>query len=288
MIESSVEFLLSSGPMSQTNNWVDAHGHLADPRWSDHEVKSLVTESHELGLGFFMQGGVSPEDWQRQISLAQKFPRKIGLCFGLHPYFVAQNEEALCEIALDSLAQIVGSALALGELGLDFRPHIMKDSQGRQLDYFEKQLELAEVAHKPVVLHLVQAHHEALRVFDVWGVPPRGGMIHSFNASAAVAEDYLKRGFYLSVGGPLCRPENKKLHQAVREIPLERLLLESDSPDQSPPQYKDQKNPPYSIIDVAEKVATLRNMSPLEVLDIATANFWRLMPNKNEPPATQG
>lgn len=235
-----------------------------------------MEEAQRLGVGFFLQGGVGPEDWDRQEALVKLYPGRLGLCFGLHPYWVAAHDEDECEQALDLLAQRLHRAMALGEAGLDFRPHIMKESRERQLDIFAAQIELAEATQKPLVLHLVQAHEEALRALDMWGVPPAGGFVHSFNSSAAKARDFLNRGLYLSIGGPVSRRENEKLHQAVRECPLERLLLETDSPDQPPPEYQGTLNPPSSLWSVAKSVAALKGMSPTEVLEIASANFRRL------------
>lgn len=260
-------------------NWIDAHGHLADERWEAEgreKIEEIIEEARLRGIGFFMQGGVGPEDWARQKLLAGRFPGKIGLCFGLHPYWVASHEDEDCEVALDLLAPQLVEAIGIGEMGLDFRPHIMKESRERQIQVFENQLELAEATLKPMVLHLVQAHEDSVKIFDVWGVPPAKGLVHSFNSSSAKAEDFLKRGLLLSVGGPVCRPDNQRLHQAIREIPLEFLLIESDSPDQAPPAYAGQLNPPASIWEVARTIAEIKKIDPMEVLDISTANFRRL------------
>lgn len=255
--------------------WIDAHGHLADKRWQGDQDR-VIEEARQRGLYFFMQGGLGPEDWERQRELQKRHPRAIGLCFGLHPYWVAAHEDEECEQALDQLAPALIDCMALGELGLDFRPHIMKDSRERQIEVFEKQLELAEALHKPMVLHLVQAHEESLKIMDIWGVPKAKGMVHSFNGSWHKAQDFLNRGLYLSVGGPLCRESNQKLRQAVKEMPLEFLLVESDCPDQPPPAYQDQLNPPDSIWEVARTIGELKGLDPMEILDITTENFKRL------------
>lgn len=257
------------------SQWIDAHCHLADQRLETH-VDHFIAEAEKLGVGFFMQGGVGPEDWQSQMDLAVRFPGKIGLCFGLHPYWVADHDEDLCEIALDSLAPILPKALGIGEMGLDFRPNIMKDSRERQIEVFENQLELAEAIQKPMVLHLVQAHEQAIRIMDVWGVPAAKGLVHSFNSNWGKAEDFLNRGLYLSLGGPVVWPQNEKLHQVVKLMPLEYLLLESDSPDQPPPRFKQSLNQPASVWDVAAKIGELREMPTNDVLDLATQNFKRL------------
>lgn len=262
-----------AGLMQDFGRWIDSHSHLADPRWAA-GIDRALEEAMKLGVGFFLQGGVSPEDWAAQIELRKRYPDHIGLCFGLHPYWVAAHDEEVCEIALDGLAQLLPKAMALGETGLDFRPHIMKDSRERQITLFEQQLELAEAVNLPVVLHLVQAHDDALRIFDVWGAPR--GLVHSFNGSWSKAQDFLSRGLYLSVGGPAVRPDNEKLHQALRQMPLEFLLIETDSPDQPPPSHKGELNPPASLWEVARTIAQLRKMTPNEILDITASNFRRL------------
>lgn len=257
--------------------WVDSHCHLADPRWLQSVSPSLdqmVEDARAQGIGFFMQGGVDPQDWQRQIELKNRFP--IGLCFGLHPYFVASHTLEDCELALDQLAPLLPLALALGELGLDFRPHIEGDSRDLQIQIFEDQLALAEAAEKPIVLHLVQCHDEAQQIFNLWGVPPKKGIVHSFNGSWQKAQDFIKLGLSLSVGGPLVRSDNEKLRQAVREIPLSHLLIETDSPDQPPEAYQGQLNPLTSLKLVAAEVARLKKISTQEVLETSTRNFKRI------------
>jgi TatD DNase family protein len=255
--------------------WVDAHSHLADPRWSA-DLDSVVSQAVKSGIGYFFQGGIGPQDWALQKELKQKFPEQIGLCFGLHPYWIIENSEENCQMALDELAKCLHQSLAIGEMGLDFRPHFLLETHEKQISFFEQQIEIADAANKPMVLHLVQAHDEALRIFHLWGVPAAKGMVHSFNGSWAKAQDFIQLGLSLSVGGPVARKNNKKLHEAVSRIPLEFLLIETDSPDQPPDAYKDQLNPPYSLWEVARKIAEIRGMTPVEILDITTSNFRRL------------
>lgn len=269
--------------MMGQKNWVDAHGHLADPRWEGHQNR-IIAQARAQGLHFFMQGGVGPEDWERQRLLKAKHPTQIGLCFGLHPYWIIEHEDEECEAALDLLASQLPDSLGLGETGLDFRPHVMKDSRERQITFFEQQLELAEMAAKPLVLHIVQAHQESLKIMEIWGLPQQRGMVHSFNGSWGKAQDFLKRGLFLSIGGPACRPDNTKLHQAIKEMPLEFLLIESDSPDQPPPAFQGALNPPESIWEVARTIAQLKSLDPMEILDITTGNFKRLFGDTHEHP----
>ncbi len=258
-------------------SFIDSHSHLSDLR-IESEVEDMISRAKALGIEQFLQGGVGPEDWERQKQLKVRHP-EIRLCFGLHPYWVADHSQDECEKALDLLSREIPKAEALGELGLDFRPHLLKneDCEGRQKEVFQAQLELTEVSAKPIVLHLVRAFEEALQILDLWGVPKAGGMVHSFNGSVKQAEAYLNRGLHLSIGGPVARPENQKLHQAVQIIPLEKLLIETDSPDQPPPRFSGTDNEPASLWDVAEMIAQIRKLSPEEVLDISSRNLEKLL-----------
>ena len=265
--------------------WWDSHCHLADLRL-DLRRENWLETANSKGIRFFLQGGVGPEDWQKQIALAQRHPGHIGLCFGLHPYWIAAHDEELCEEALDQLARKLPLALAAGETGLDFRPHIMKDSRERQISFFEMQLELAQTAKKPLVLHLVQAHEEGLRILDLWAWSERRGFVHSFNGSAFKMKELTERGLLISVGGPLLKPDNSKLKQAVKECPLEFLLVETDAPDQPEPQWKDQLNPLESLVAVAEEVAKIKEMTYIDVLEISKENLKRVLDVKENPDGT--
>ena len=264
--------------------WVDSHCHLTDLRIFDSR-KTLIQDAESEGLSFFMLGGVSPEEWSRQIQIGAEYPQKVGLCFGLHPYFIAENEEAVCESALDALARNLGdlkspsgsNLRALGETGLDFRPHIMKLSQERQIRFFEAQIELSQVLALPLVLHIVQAHEKALTVYDFFSSSKRaGGMVHAFSGSLEMAEQWIRRGFLISVGGAVTYAKNQRLQHAVKQMPLEWLVIESDSPDQKPQNWTKNFNEPSSLREVALKIAQLRGITAQDVFELSRSNFERI------------
>lgn len=268
-----------------SKRYVDAHCHLVDDRFSQPQQNELIQQAQTLGIEFFMQGGVNPADWEKQIELAKKFKGQIGLCFGLHPYFVAQSTEEECETALDHLSHSLHLAHAVGETGLDFRTQYCADdkAEAKQLEYFEAQVELAQVAAKPLVLHIVRAHEPATRALSVWDLPsPVGkfsGMVHAFNSSYEVALQYLDLGFMLSIGGALTHPRNRDLRACVQKLPKECLLIESDSPDQRPLNWGHDLNQSSSIFDVAQVMSELRgDLSQFEMLTQSAENFKRLFP----------
>lgn len=255
-------------------SWIDAHSHWMDPRL-DPLRDQWMSSALESGLRYSLQGGVGPEDWERQKLFKKAYPENVGLCFGLHPYWVTEHTSQELEESLDLLSKELIHAVALGETGLDLRPQF-ESAFDLQMQAFESQLEIAEVAEKPVVLHLVQAFDEAMRVFEMWGAPKFGGMVHSFNGSLPQAEEYLKQGLKISVGGPLIRSSNARLKQAVQKIPISELLLETDLPDQPGDEWKGNLNPPQSLLKVAEEVARLHEKSTDEVLQITSSNFKTL------------
>ncbi len=273
------------------SGWIDSHCHMSDSRIA--LLKTWVEECSVKGLKYFIQGGIGPEDWEKQIVLAKTYPNQIGLCFGIHPYWVASHTQDECENALDELSQKLTQTIAVGEIGLDFRAKFLGENQNlisqeqeKQISLFEMQLELAETAKKPIVLHIVQAHEEALRILDVWGVPTALGYVHSFNGSWDKAKDFLDRGLLISVGGPLLRLNNERLRQTVKNISLEKLLIETDCPDQPGPKYQGELNPLISLFDVAEEVGRIKGVAHEEVLDNSRENLKRLFHLKENSNGT--
>lgn len=257
--------------------YIDCHSHWSDPRLFERpEWREWLQSAIAQQIDFFLLGGQEPLEWKNQVILKNQYPENFGLCFGLHPYFVSQHSFEECESALDELAQRLPQAMALGEAGLDFRPHIMKDSAAQQIEMFENQIEIAKAFAKPMVLHLVQAHEKALQVFNLWDPPDRGGFVHAFTGSYETARSYIDRGFLISVGGAVTYDKNKKLHDCVKKIPLEALLLESDAPDQPPLAWSDEVNHSQSILNVARAIAQIRELSPIDILEISASNFKRL------------
>jgi len=268
-------------------NFVDCHCHLTDSRWEESLFKK-ISEAQDFGIDFFMQGGIDLSEWQRQVELEKEFPLQIGFCFGLHPCQIVSLDSTECNGQLDHLARWVPQALALGELGLDFRSAYGGESSGirdLQMDIFSQQLEIARWSHKPVILHIVHAHPEALGVLDLYfpwearsmEFPREQGMIHSFNGGWELAQEYLRRGFLISVGAAILYSKNRKLYQTLQNLPLEKLLIESDAPDQPPPKLQGKLNNSLTVIDVAEAIGHIRGLTTKEVLTIVATNFKRLM-----------
>ena len=231
--------------------YIDAHCHLADPRLES-ELPRIFAESEKRGIDSFVQGGVGPDDWDRQLSLKTRYPGKILTSFGLHPWWVAERDEKQVRSAFANLKKRIGEADALGETGLDHAPRIAETSRPIQELAFELQLGLFKATQKPLVLHVVRAHERALQIIAKAAIKDARGLVHSFSASREIAKKYLDLGLTLSISGVICGKGFETLRRAVSYIPLDRLVLETDSPDQKPADWERAWNEPVALFRVAE------------------------------------
>lgn len=258
--------------------YIDCHCHWTDLRLSPEEKKVLIEKALSKNITGFMCGGVDPEEWQRQKELTKNFPGTFYFSFGVHPYFVAQNDLSECEGALDQLAREVQNCHGIGETGLDFRDQWLAETpyeqKAKQIQIFESHLEISEFSGKPLVLHIVKAHEEALKLMKHRS-KGSGGFIHAYNGSWELAQSYLDLGFLISIGGAVTSEKNQKLQKTVRSLPLDFLLIETDSPDQ-PLEGSLFPNDSSRLVLIAEKIGQIKGISADDVLAISTNNFKRL------------
>ncbi len=265
--------------------YIDAHCHLADPRVGN-DVTRLIEEAGKKGIGIFIQGGVSPEDWNRQRELQKRFPGKIITSFGVHPGWVADHTREEVDRALDQLRERMNCAPgrsdgdgndcsdALGELGLDRGKRVAQEAEGSfecQIAAFEFQMELNRSLQKPLVLHVVRAHEEALQRLQ-----PSVGLVHSFSGSREIARRYLDLGLTLSISGVITRDGYETLKRAVSYIPMDRLVIETDAPDQPPSNWTSPLNEPVSLFRTAEVVGKIRGIESRTVLETSSENIRRM------------
>jgi TatD DNase family protein len=239
-------------------------------------LDDVIRRSKEAGVEAWIQGGVSPEDWERQSLLKKQYGRQFLTAFGLHPWWVSAHSESENEKGFALLEKKLPEADALGELGLDLgeRHEKKKDLQVR---FFEKQLELSKTIQKPLVLHLVRSHGEAIQILKKKGPYPKRGIVHSFSGSLDVAKEYIKMGFLLSLCGSVTKTGYHDLKKAVVDLPLEHLVIETDAPDQKPSlEGLDGLNEPKNLIGIAKTVADLRGVSYEEVLEQSLVNLKKV------------
>jgi TatD DNase family protein len=247
---------------------VDAHCHLSDERLFSGR-KTYIENCAGFGVNWFVLGGVKPAEWSRQLELKKEFPNKIFCSFGLHPYTISAESPAALESAFQQLKTLTSQTSLMGEMGLDFRSHIVKDREEMQREFFVRQLEWAKQSLKPIVLHIVRAHEEALKILKTNS--PQG-MVHAFSSSFEVAKRYLSLGLYLSLGARVLEAEHQEL---LKNIPLDQMLLESDAPDQPPRGKKEHDS--TTVLLLAKRVAENKGLTVERVLEKTRENAEQLL-----------
>lgn len=247
---------------------IDAHCHL-DFEAFDEDRQAMFERARQAGVEHFMVPGTTRERWPSVLALGDRSDVSISL--GLHPNFM--DEHAAGDI--DALARMLDErpeVRALGECGIDAR---FEDTLDAQWELFNAQLRLAKSRQLPVVIHCVHANDKVsqrLRQLDL----PAGGLIHAFAGSPDQAWKFLDLGFVVGLGGAVTYERAQRLWRAVKSLPEDGFVLETDSPDMPLCGYQGQRNEPARIRQVCDMVARLRRDSPEAIAAQSTATAKRI------------
>jgi TatD DNase family protein len=251
---------------------VDSHCHLDFPQLSD-SIEQVVDLMQANGVGCALCIGVTLEDLPRVLALAEAWPLLLA-SVGVHPEATGVREPTVAELV--ELARHP-RVIAIGETGLDYYWH--KDAPEWQRERFRIHIRAARQAQKPLVVHTREAAADTLRVMQEEGAREAGGVMHCFTETWEVAEAALDRGFYISLSGIVTFKKALTVREVAQRVPLDRLLVETDSPYLAPVPYRGKTNQPGYVKHVAEEVARLRGLSYENLVDATTANFFRLFPS---------
>lgn len=268
---------------------IDTHAHVNFRAFRDEEERVIkrALEQNVWMINVGSQIGTS----QRALEMAQKYPEGVFAAVGLHPAHLQSGEvEAYAdefeEVTFQSrfeefdvkaykeLAQNE-KVVAVGEAGLDYYRIDKNNAEliKKQKEVFEKQIELALELNKPVLIHCREAHNDVLEILKKYQ-GKLSGVIHSFSGRWSQAEQYLATGFYLGFNGIITFARD--YDRVVREMPLEKLLLETDCPYLTPIPYRGQRNEPAYVKFVAQKIAELRGIAFDELTEQTTQNAKKL------------
>ena len=231
------------------SNIFDAHAHY-DDGWFDEDRDSV------LGL----------DNAKRVIALAEKYDYMYA-AVGVHP----ENLENLPDDYLDRITELTKhpKVVAVGETGLDYHWDIPREEQKR---VFEEQLGLSLDLKMPIIVHDREAHGD---VFDLLRKYRPNALVHCFSGSVELMREAVRMGLYISLGGVVTFKNARHSVEVASEIPLDRLLLETDAPYMAPVPFRGKRCDSSMIVFAAEKIAQLRNMTAQQVLDITTENAKR-------------
>lgn len=255
---------------------IDAHCHLDSERLGA-PVDEVVAEARAAGVSAIVMAGVDPAGWRRQRAIAARHAG-VHPVFGIHPQVVPELGCERLEEAYVALEEMIvrERPVALGELGLDRLSEATKAALPRQIDVFREQLRMARRFELPVVLHLLRADEPALEVLREEGLPAAGGVVHSFSGSAEFARRLLALGLHLSFSGTLTFTQSRRLREAAAIAPRDRVLVETDAPDQSPEPVRGRPNRPAHLGYVVEALARVRGWSVAETAEVTADNARRL------------
>ena len=247
----------------------DSHAHIDDERF-DADRDEVVARALAAGVSLIVNIGADMASSARSVALAEKYPG-IYAAVGMHPH----DSQDMKETDYRQLEQWANhpKVVAIGEIGLDY--HYDLSPRPVQKEVFLRQLDLARKTGKPFIIHEREAHADML---DIIRNAARGlnGVFHCFSGSVETAREYLKMGFYISVAGPVTFPKSVKTKEVAKAVPLDRLLVETDSPYLTPQPFRGKRNEPAYVRIVAEEIANLRDISLAELAEVTTANVRKL------------
>ena len=247
----------------------DTHAHYDDAQF-DADREALLSAMPENGVGLILDPGCDPESSRAAIALAEQYPH-IYAAVGYHPENCAPYTDADLDI-LRRLAQHP-KVVAIGEIGLDYYWEQNPPKEFQQA-VFRAQLALARELSLPVIVHDRDAHADCLAIVKEF--TEVRGVFHCYSGSVEMARELWKLGWYLGLDGPVTYKNARRTVEVAAEVPLERLLLETDSPYMAPVPKRGTRNDSRNIRCIAEKIAEIRNMTADAIIRVSAENGRRL------------
>lgn len=249
------------------NNIFDTHSHYDDEKFNP-DREELLKGLQGQGVSFVVSCGCDLQSTEFNKELADKYDF-LYFAAGFHP----ENLEGVTDSDIDKIEEIAKNekCVAIGEIGLDY--YWMSSSKDIQKEYFTKQIELAKKLDLPVIVHDRDAHGDTL---DILKATKPKGVVHCFSGSKEMAKEIIKLGMYIGLNGVATFKNARKSLEVVKEIPIERLVLETDCPYLAPEPHRGKRNDSSYIPFIAERIGEELSLSAQEVLDITSENAKRL------------
>lgn len=252
----------------------ESHAHFDDKAF-DEDRDEVLNSFVKNGIECVINVGANIETTKKTIELTEKYSFVYG-SIGVHPNDVEElNEEKIEWLKSKSFLEKV---VAIGEIGLDY----YYDEPDRELQkkWFIRQLELAKEVELPVIIHSRDAAKDTADILKNEKAEEIGGVIHCYSYTKEMASEFLQMGFYIGIGGVVTFKNGKKLKEAIDYIPLESILLETDSPYLSPEPYRGKRNSSLNIPHIAKAIADIKGISYEEVVEVTNRNGRNLFLNR--------
>lgn len=251
--------------------FIDSHCHLDKLDYSElhTSVTDVIEKAKAANVTELLSVGVTLEAFPKMLEMIAAHPQ-VHASAGVHPLDVES------EFDYKQLRSFVShnKVVAVGETGLDF--HYKPETKSLQIERFQQQVELAVEVNKPLIIHTRQAREETLDILRRGHAERCGGVIHCFTENYAFAQCALDLGFYISISGIVTFRQATELKEVVKKLPLERLLIETDSPYLAPVPHRGKENQPAYVVEVASYIAQLKGISLHQVAEKTSQNFRNL------------
>lgn len=248
----------------------ESHAHYDDEAF-DEDREELLTSLREHGIDKVINVGASPDSCKITLQLMKQYPFIYG-AMGVHPSETGTlNEENFIWLREQC---VVDKVVAVGEIGLDY--HWQEPEVHVQKLWFERQMELAREVKLPVIIHSREAAKDTLDMMQALNAGEIGGVVHCFSYTKEMAREYLEMDFYFGIGGVITFQNAKKLKEAVEYIPIENILLETDSPYLAPDPYRGKRNSSLNLPYIAREIAAIKGIAYEEVVAVTERNAQRL------------
>lgn len=248
----------------------ESHAHYDDDAF-DEDREELLNSFREKGIEYVINVGANIQTTKNTIALTEEYPFIYG-AVGVHPSDTDELDEEKFAWLKEQCA--LPKIVAVGEIGLDY--YWDEPDRKIQKKWFARQLELAREVKLPVIIHSRDAASDTLDMMKEANAGEIGGVIHCFSYTKETAREYLAMDFYFGIGGVITFNNAKKLKEAVEYIPMEKILLETDSPYLSPVPYRGKRNSSLNIPLIAKEIARIKGMNYDQVVNITTENASKL------------
>ncbi len=249
----------------------DTHCHYDDSRFDEDRDRVIETMRNE-GVKHFVNVSADRDSLDGTLSILEKYPESYG-ALGIHPSEV----RGLTEDVMEDIREKTRNnerIVAIGEIGLDYWDE--GPAKEDQALWFMRQLDLARELDKPVIIHSRDAVQDTFDILEKKHAEDMGGVIHCFSASAEMAKRYVKKGYYIGIGGVVTFKNAKTLREVTEIVPLENIVLETDCPYLAPTPHRGKRNYSGYLNLVAEKIGEIKGVSAKEVCEVTFENAKKL------------
>lgn len=252
------------------NKFVDSHAHLDDERF-DEDRDELINSLYENGIETVLNPGADLNTSKAAVELAVKYPF-IYAAVGCHPH----DSKFMNDDTMNIFREFAKNkkVIGIGEIGLDY--YYDNSDRETQRTWFREQIRLAKELDLPYIVHDRDAHEDVFKIMKEEHYSGTRGILHCYSSSVEMAREFVKLGFYISLGGPVTFKKAKTPKLVAKEMPIDRLLIETDCPYLTPEPFRGKRNEPKYVKYVAEEIAAIKEVSIDVIAEKTKENFKKL------------